>query len=122
MDFVTEPSEDRLGGGVVGLDQRRDTLNTLSPQAAFAQPHELRRNPATAVCRIDREAIDPSLAAVMGSEDGSDQAGSIKRSQVSIAWRPELSGHCGSALPTFRPGVQSAHSEQADHRIVVVET
>jgi len=109
-----------LNGGD-GLELVR-TLAPLRPQAAFAQPHELRRNPATAVCRIDREAIDPSLAAVMGSEDGSDQASSIKRAQVSIAWRPQLSGHCGSALPTFRPGAQPAHPKQVYHRIVVGET
>src|SRR5947199_8259151 len=68
---------------------------------------------------MDREAIDPPLAAVMGPEGGPDETRSFECSEVSIPRGSELGGDRGSALPTLRPRVHAAQPEQADHCVVI---
>src|SRR5437870_7958276 len=87
----------------------------------FTRSHEAARDMRPPIVRMNREAVDPALPAIVSSEDDSHQSPSVEGAQVPVAGDPELGRDRGAALPPSGPRLHPADFQQRNQVIVVGE-
>src|SRR5207247_5657268 len=91
------------------------------PYATFTRSQEPARDMRPPIVRMNREAVDPTLPAIVSSEDDSHQSPSVEGAQVPVAGDPELGRNRGAALPPSGPRLHPADFQQRNQVIVVGE-
>src|SRR6266581_2576214 len=120
-DPVAERTEDGLRGGVVRFDECAKHFDAASPQGALAGPHEPACQSAPLIGWMDREPIDPTLAAVVRPEDRPHEPIPVDCAEVEAAVGSELPGDRGPRISPSNLRIQAASPEEGDHLVVVVQ-